>query len=183
MARTDSAKAAITFVCHPASRRTPFSLPPHADSHVEGVHVGIQLLHALPGSDCCRIVPSTGDGKSQAFPELAPPFVVVLGVNAWGCQLRRIRRRHRPEMSQRPEAGQPYRTVILREKVNESIVIQIPWSRFASTEECVAQQRCGVRRESPVGTHGRTQSVREPREHGRCRADKFARSVTFEQSR
>jgi hypothetical protein len=86
-------------------------------------------------------------------------------------------------MSQRPEAGQPCRTVILREKVNESIVIEVPRSRFASTEQGVAHQSRGFGRESLVGTHGRALSVHERSEHGGLRPDKFRRSVTFEQSR
>jgi len=107
---------------------------PHSVTHEQSVHVGVQLLHARSGSRRSRIVPSTGDGASQACPELPRPFVVVQGISDHWCQLGRFRRWNPPELSPRPEAGQPHRTVILHQKVNESIVIEIPWSRFASTE-------------------------------------------------
>jgi hypothetical protein len=73
--------------------------------------------------------------------------------------------------------------VILREQVDDAIVIEVPGGRFASAEECVAKQSRSFRRQWFAGTHGRTLSIHERSEHGGLRPDKFRRSVTFEQSR
>ena len=98
----------------------------------------------------------------QASPELPSPFVVVLASSGRRSQLGRIfRRGHRPEMPQRPEAGQPGRTVVLREKVSESSVSEVPLEQLISGEQISSRDNAAASPESIAGARsGSTAPVR-----------------------